>query len=311
MRGRYILVLGLVTAVAAGAGWQFRVPVSRALPGPERDGARAGAGGAVVAPTASDEGDLLSVAGVSTIEAGRGPVAPSAPPKRFRGSVRKQLRGSGTSQVPVRRPAPPSPHLASPMSLSAQGSSAPSLSAPSQEPSPEGRARPAPTPSGTGAGTLPPAESGGADGQAGAQAADGASPDASTTGGQGGSPSLPVGGLISLPSSVHDIPPRLVPPRVIDTAGMEYPGEAFRLALRRQDLGPELAVEGAEGTVALRALVSVDGAVRSVEVAASSGSPVLDRAAADAVRRWRFTPATRDGVPIDAYALLRIRYVVR
>ncbi|HEX4836236.1 MAG TPA: energy transducer TonB [bacterium] len=98
---------------------------------------------------------------------------------------------------------------------------------------------------------------------------------------------------------------------MIDTAGMEYPGEAFHLTLRRQDLGPELAVEGAEGTVALRALVSADGAVRSVEVATSSGSPVLDRAAADAVRRWRFTPATRDGVPIDAYAMLRIRYIVR
>jgi len=92
---------------------------------------------------------------------------------------------------------------------------------------------------------------------------------------------------------------------------MAYPGEAFYLTVRRRDLGAALVVEGTEGTVALRALVSVDGAVRSVEVAGSSGSPVLDRTAVEAVRRWRFAPATRDGEPIDAYVTLRIRYVVR
>ena len=103
----------------------------------------------------------------------------------------------------------------------------------------------------------------------------------------------------------------MTPPRLIDTAGTVYPGDAFHLTLRRQELGSGLVVEGAEGTVSLRALISADGSVRSVEVTASSGSSVLDRAAGDAVRAWRFYPATRDGVPIDAVAILRIRYVVR
>jgi len=92
---------------------------------------------------------------------------------------------------------------------------------------------------------------------------------------------------------------------------MEYPGDAFRLTVRRQDLGAGLVVEGSEGTVGIRALVAAGGDVRSVEVVASSGSAALDRAATDAVRRWRFAPATRNGVPIDAYVMLRIRYVVR
>jgi periplasmic protein TonB len=70
-------------------------------------------------------------------------------------------------------------------------------------------------------------------------------------------------------------------------------------------------VEGAEGIVAVRVLVRSDGAVGRVEVTASSGSEALDRAAADAVRRWQFAPAMRDGVAIDAYATLKIRYVVR
>jgi protein TonB len=61
----------------------------------------------------------------------------------------------------------------------------------------------------------------------------------------------------------------------------------------------------------MRALVRADGVVSKIEVTASSGSSALDRAAVDAVRRWVFAPATRDGAPIDAYATFRIRYVVR
>ncbi|TMI84527.1 MAG: energy transducer TonB [Bacillati bacterium ANGP1] len=95
--------------------------------------------------------------------------------------------------------------------------------------------------------------------------------------------------------------PRLVPPSVITQAGTEYPADAFRLTVRRQDLGTAFAFDGVEGTVGVRALVLADGTVARVDVSDSSGSAVLDRAAAEAVRRWRFLPATRDGVPIDAY----------
>jgi TonB family protein len=106
--------------------------------------------------------------------------------------------------------------------------------------------------------------------------------------------------------------PVLVPPKVIDASGMLYPGDAFRLTVRREDLGAAAAViEGTEGTVVIRALVLSTGAVRSADVTDSSGSEALDRAATETVRGWRFAPATRDGAPIDAYVTLRIRYVVR
>ena len=61
----------------------------------------------------------------------------------------------------------------------------------------------------------------------------------------------------------------------------------------------------------VRALVQADGTAARIEIIATSGSPVLDRAAEAAVRRWLFAPATRDGVPIDAYVTFKIRYVVR
>lgn len=103
----------------------------------------------------------------------------------------------------------------------------------------------------------------------------------------------------------------LRPPKVIATPGTLYPGDAFRLTLRREDLGAAAVVEGTEGIVAIRALILSTGEVRSVDVTGSSGSAALDRAAVDAVRGWRFAPATRDGAPIDAYVTLKIRYVVR
>ncbi len=62
---------------------------------------------------------------------------------------------------------------------------------------------------------------------------------------------------------------------------------------------PPLARErGLEGRVVLRAEVGADGSALSVTVAQSSGHAILDRAARDAVQRWRFTPARVDGVPV-------------
>jgi len=98
---------------------------------------------------------------------------------------------------------------------------------------------------------------------------------------------------------------------VVAAPGAVYPGDAFRLTVRREDLGAAAIVEGSEGTVGVRALILASGDVQRVEITASSGSNALDRAAAQAVRSFRFAPATRDGVPIDAYVTLRLRYVVR
>jgi protein TonB len=48
-----------------------------------------------------------------------------------------------------------------------------------------------------------------------------------------------------------------------------------------------------EGTTLLGVFVAADGRVTDVVVKESAGHPDLDRAAADAVRRWRFEPARR------------------
>ncbi len=54
-----------------------------------------------------------------------------------------------------------------------------------------------------------------------------------------------------------------------------------------------------EGVVIVSAEVLTDGSANEVRVAASSGIKLLDEAALEAVKQWKFTPAKRDGV---AYA---------
>lgn len=56
-----------------------------------------------------------------------------------------------------------------------------------------------------------------------------------------------------------------------------------------------------QGTVMLRVMVKADGNAGMVEVKSSSGYPRLDQAAIDAVKTWRFNPATSDGKTIDEW----------
>lgn len=55
---------------------------------------------------------------------------------------------------------------------------------------------------------------------------------------------------------------------------------------------------GESGTVMVEAMIGADGVPTAVRVARRSGSNDLDRAAVEAVRRWRFQPATQDGRPV-------------
>ena len=61
-----------------------------------------------------------------------------------------------------------------------------------------------------------------------------------------------------------------------------------------------------EGRAVLRVVVSRDGEGREVRVAESSGTPILDAAALDAVRAWRFAPARRNGVAIEDVILVPV-----
>ncbi len=60
---------------------------------------------------------------------------------------------------------------------------------------------------------------------------------------------------------------------------------------------PQALRRGERGTVVVRADIGPDGVPTSVSIASGSGSRLLDRAALDAVKRWRFRPAQANGQP--------------
>jgi protein TonB len=82
--------------------------------------------------------------------------------------------------------------------------------------------------------------------------------------------------------------------RYRDTPRPEYPESARR--------------EGREGLVLLRVLVDDQGRSKKVEISGSSGSSALDRAAAEAIRRWRFHPALHGDAPTESWVNIPVDF---
>jgi len=89
-------------------------------------------------------------------------------------------------------------------------------------------------------------------------------------------------------------------PARFDAAYLRNPAPAYPAVSRRR---------GEQGEVVLRVKVLRNGRAETIEVAKSSGHPRLDRAAAQAVRDWRFEAARRGDETIDSW--IRVPVVFR
>ncbi len=65
---------------------------------------------------------------------------------------------------------------------------------------------------------------------------------------------------------------------------------------------------GIEGVVRLSVVVRADGTAGRVTLSQTSGSTLLDDAALDAVREWRFRPAVRQGASVDSTVVVPVRF---
>jgi periplasmic protein TonB len=68
---------------------------------------------------------------------------------------------------------------------------------------------------------------------------------------------------------------------------------------------------GIQGTARLKVQVLADGRVGEILVETSAGHPDLDRAAADAVRQWRFEPARRGSEAVATWVLLPVQFQLK
>jgi protein TonB len=71
---------------------------------------------------------------------------------------------------------------------------------------------------------------------------------------------------------------------------------------------PAARLARAEGTTMLRVRISMDGRIDEVEIQSSAGHPALDRAAADAVRKWRFEPARNGSAAVAVWVVIPVEF---
>lgn len=103
----------------------------------------------------------------------------------------------------------------------------------------------------------------------------------------------------SPPAPVQSVAePPLESPRY-NAAYLSNPPPAYPLSARRR---------GIEGTVLVRAEVAVGGECLRAELKKSSGADVLDQAALEAVKKWRFIPAKRGNQAVIAWVEVPITF---
>lgn len=100
--------------------------------------------------------------------------------------------------------------------------------------------------------------------------------------------------------------PAPAPPAPVKT-GVSIP--ASYAASNRKPPYPRLSRQSEEeGTVGLRILVKADGTAGAVEIASSSGYPLLDESARSTVQTWHFNPATVDGKAVAEWYRVSIPF---
>jgi TonB family protein len=78
----------------------------------------------------------------------------------------------------------------------------------------------------------------------------------------------------------------------------------------KPDYTEEARRRSLEGDVVLEIVVRRDGSVGDVKILQGLGGG-LDARAVDAVRQWRFSPAQRQGVPVDVIVEVAVEFKLR
>jgi periplasmic protein TonB len=71
---------------------------------------------------------------------------------------------------------------------------------------------------------------------------------------------------------------------------------------------PGMIREEREGVVTVRILIGIDGRVRAVEPIKADEAQFLEATRKQALSKWRFLPATRDGMPVESWREMTVRF---
>lgn len=105
--------------------------------------------------------------------------------------------------------------------------------------------------------------------------------------------------IATSPNPSNQMPVAMAPgDQPVPLPGQKPPPEYPRAALRNRE----------SGTVLVRVAVDAAGMPSDVTLEKNSGSRDLDRAALEAVRKWRFQPAQRDGQAVAGSLVIPIEF---
>ncbi len=132
----------------------------------------------------------------------------------------------------------------------------------------------------------------------------------SNLGNEGPAASSPVGipSGIGGPDTTRPAPPAIAvaPPRKVVLSRMD----PAMLIHRVEPLYPVLAkMAHREARVELRATISTDGSISSLEVL--SGDPLFIRASYDAVQQWRYRPLILNGQPVEVETYITVVFMLQ
>ena len=104
----------------------------------------------------------------------------------------------------------------------------------------------------------------------------------------------PPGHHVQRPKKVASAGPKDRDATVLNRTVPTYPPDAYRAR--------------EEGTVVVKAQVDELGNASDVEIVSRSGSRILDRAAMNEVRKWKFSPAIKDGRTVTSSVQVPVDY---
>jgi protein TonB len=113
----------------------------------------------------------------------------------------------------------------------------------------------------------------------------------------------PDGGTGSPAVPQPPVPPPAPPAKPVRLSAYEMPRKVHDVA----PIYPRIAQHaGVEGVVIIEAVIAVDGSVRDARVLRSV--PLLDRAALDAVKQWRYAPTRLNGVAVPVIVTVTVQF---
>lgn len=97
------------------------------------------------------------------------------------------------------------------------------------------------------------------------------------------------------------------PPTPIFQPASRHPGHAHKF---QPSYPSRLLQREIEGSATVRILIGKDGRVREANIV-SATHPAFGKATVkQALRKWRFTPATRDGLPVEEWQTQTVRFTI-